>query len=124
MKKWSVLLLSFTLLLTGCGQTYDKEIKEVIKLEKKIFDDMGEAKDSNDKSATRDDSNINVYEDGNVITITNKPFKDFDSEVTSLYKRNETTGKYEREFNKYYESDESEKYMKEHKPDYQEENMK
>ncbi|HEA4303515.1 TPA: cystatin-like fold lipoprotein, partial [Staphylococcus aureus] len=54
-----------------------------------------------------------------VITLTYKPIKDSDTLWTSLYRKNETTGKYEEDFNA-----KPEKFMKEHEPDYKEENLK
>ncbi|UXV29658.1 DUF4467 domain-containing protein [Mammaliicoccus sciuri] len=116
MKKWCVLLLSIVLLLAACGQNYDKEIDEVAKLEKKAVESSGI---SDYRDFKKDTSNFYVYEDGKIITVTYKTFKNSDTKFTNLYRLNETSGKYEED-----KSIHVKKYMKNHESDYKEENLK
>ncbi|EZT29784.1 hypothetical protein V113_02726, partial [Staphylococcus aureus Tur-4] len=78
-----------------------------------------ERQSTDNRKYKRETTNVYVYEDGKVITLTYKSKKDNDMLVTRLYRKNETTGKYEEDFNA-----KSEKFMKEHQPDYKEENLK
>lgn len=116
MKKWCVLLLSIVLLLTACGKKYDKEIDEVAKIEKKSVESSGI---SDYRDFKRNSSDFYVYEDGKVITVTYKTFKNSDTKFTNLYRLNETSSKYEEDKNVHVK-----KYMKNNKPDYKEENLK
>ncbi|MCR0867622.1 DUF4467 domain-containing protein [Staphylococcus aureus] len=109
-------ILIISMALVACGKKYDKEIEEVSKLEKEYTDG---AQSSSTAGFERKRSNIFVYEDGKVITLTYKSQKDSDMLSTSLYRKNETTGKYEEDYNA-----NKKQYMKEHKPDYKEENLK
>ncbi|EZV59997.1 hypothetical protein V074_02269, partial [Staphylococcus aureus 2010-60-1240-1] len=109
-----ILILSVALI--ACGKKYDKEIDEVSKIEEKKIENW---KDSDFRKYKRDTTNIYVYEDGKVITLTYKFKKDSDILTTDLYRKNETTGKYEEDDNV-----NKERYMKEHEPDYKEENLK
>ncbi|EZY71366.1 cystatin-like fold lipoprotein [Staphylococcus aureus] len=114
------LLITFILILSvaliACGKKYDKEIDEVSKIEEKKIE---ERQSTDNRKYKRETTNVYVYEDGKVITLTYKSKKDNDMLVTRLYRKNETTGKYEEDFNA-----KSEKFMKEHQPDYKEENLK
>lgn len=40
MRRWFVLILGLVILLSACGQKYDKEIDEVTKLEKESIQDV------------------------------------------------------------------------------------
>lgn len=116
MKKWCILLFSIVLLLTACGQKYDKEIDEVTKLQK---ESINETKDSTDRDFKRKTSDFNVYEEGKVIVITYKYNKNKDDLWHTLYRLNETSNKYEKDLNT-----RAKDYMKNHEPDYKEENLK
>lgn len=116
MKKWSILLFSIVLLLTACGQKYDKEIDEVTKLEKQS---VHETKDSKDRDIKRKTSNFNVYEEGKVIVISYKYNKNHNYLWHTLYRLNETNNEYEEDKN-----GRAKDYMKNHEPDYKEENLK
>lgn len=111
MKKWCFLLLSIMFLLAACGHNYDKEIDEVVKLEKADRD--------NSKEVTRKNSNFYVYDNGNVIVMSYKSLAGGSSMGTYLYKKNETSDKYEEDRNI-----SAKKYMKNNEPDYKEENLK
>ncbi|SCT28311.1 cystatin-like fold lipoprotein [Staphylococcus caeli] len=111
MKKWCVLLLSIMFLLAACGQKYDTEINEVTKLEKADRD--------NSKKVDRKNSNFYVYEGGNVIVMSYQSLAGGTSIRSHLYKKNETTDKYEEDRNI-----NAKKYMKNNEPDYKEENLK
>lgn len=111
MKKWCVLLLSIVMILVACGQKYDKEIDEVTKLEKIDRDNSDKVK--------RESSNYYVYENGNVIVMSYQSLAGGSSVGTYLYKKNETTDKYEEDRNIHVKE-----YMKDNKPDYKEENLK
>ncbi|HDF0610412.1 TPA: cystatin-like fold lipoprotein [Staphylococcus aureus] len=114
------LLITFILVIStaliACGKKYDKEIEEVTKLESNSTK-QSQLKDS--LEFKRDKSNVNVYDGGVIITLTYKSLKDSDSLWTSVYRKNETTGKYEKDYNA-----KPKKIMKENKPDYKEENLK
>ncbi|HDP5859496.1 TPA: cystatin-like fold lipoprotein [Staphylococcus aureus] len=109
-----ILVMSMT--LVACGKKYDKEIEEVSKIEAQKIE---KTKINDDRKYKRETTNIYVYEDGKVITLTYKFRKGSDTLVTRLYRRNETTGKFEQDYNA-----NEVKYAKEHKPDYKEENLK
>ncbi|MCS5315202.1 MULTISPECIES: cystatin-like fold lipoprotein [Staphylococcus] len=110
------LILVISTALIACGKKYDKEIEEVSKLENKSSKES-QLKDT--LEFKRDKSNIYVYNEGKVIALTYKSLKDSDTLWTSLYRKNETTGKYEEDYNA-----KPKKFMKENKPDYKEENLK
>ncbi|ACY11582.1 MULTISPECIES: cystatin-like fold lipoprotein [Staphylococcus] len=114
------LLITFILILSvaliACGKKYDKEIDEVSKIEAKKVEEL---KTPDERKYKRETTNVYVYEDGKVITLTYKFRKGSDTLVTRLYRKNETTGKYEQDYDA-----KKERYMKEHKPDYKEENLK
>ncbi|HDG4930325.1 TPA: cystatin-like fold lipoprotein [Staphylococcus aureus] len=116
MKKLFLLFISSIFVLSACGNKYDKEIEEVTKLEKHS---IKESKIDNKKNIDRGDSDYNVYDDGDVITISYVAFNDSDTVHTSLYKLNQTSGKYEEDLN-----ENVTKYQKNNKPDYEENNMK
>ncbi|HEH3444413.1 TPA: cystatin-like fold lipoprotein [Staphylococcus aureus] len=116
MRRWFVLILGLVILLSACGQKYDKEIDEVTKLEK---ENKEETKDSNSRKIERKTSYFKVYDGGKVITVTYLPFKDSDVTTSKIYKLNETTEKYEKDYNQ-----DAEKYEKSNKPEYEENNMK
>lgn len=101
--------------LVACGKKYEKEIEEVTNLEAK---DRNDVSDKNFNKYERKNSDIYVYEDGSVITLTYKALKDNDNTASRLYRKNETTGKYEKDYNA-----KPKKYMKSHEPDYKEENL-
>ncbi|HGO2072827.1 cystatin-like fold lipoprotein [Staphylococcus aureus] len=109
-------ILVISTALVACGKKYDKEIEEVSKLEENSIE---KTKSDDDRKYKRETTNVYVYEDGKVITLTYKFRKDSDTLWTSLYRKNETTGKYEKDYNA-----KKKRYMKEHKPDYKEENLK
>ncbi|HCW8974095.1 TPA: hypothetical protein OYK38_002367, partial [Staphylococcus aureus] len=44
MRRWFVLILGLVILLSACGQKYDKEIDEVTKLEKESIQDVKNTK--------------------------------------------------------------------------------
>ncbi|HHV8931151.1 TPA: cystatin-like fold lipoprotein [Staphylococcus aureus] len=109
-------ILVISISLVACGKKYDKEIDEVTKLEAK---DRNDSSDSTFNKYERKKSNIYVYQDGKVITLTYAPLKDNAELTTRIYFKNETTGKYEKDVN-----GKPKKFMKENKPDYKEENIK
>ncbi|NKO44247.1 cystatin-like fold lipoprotein [Staphylococcus aureus] len=109
-------LLVISMTLVACGNKYNKEIEEVSKMEAQ---DVKDSELPDKREYKRDTTNFYVYEDGQVITLTYKSLKDSDTLWTSLYRKNETTGKYEQDYNA-----KKKRYMKEHKPDYKEENLK
>ncbi|HHQ5170698.1 TPA: cystatin-like fold lipoprotein [Staphylococcus aureus] len=108
-------VLVMSLALVACGNKYDKEIEEVSKLEEKSTNDTS----GGFNKYERKKSNINVYDDGKIITLSYKSKQDSVGLWTSLYRKNETTGKYEEDSNA-----KPKKFMKENKPDYKEENLK
>ncbi|WP_151131817.1 cystatin-like fold lipoprotein [Staphylococcus aureus] len=116
MRKLFLLFISSIFVLSACGNKYDKEIEEVTKLEQ---ESVKKSKLDDRKSVNRDSSDFKVYDDGNVITISLVAFKNSDTVVTSLYKLNQTTGKYEEDLN-----ENVTKYQKNNKPDFEENNMK
>ncbi|MCR0866977.1 DUF4467 domain-containing protein [Staphylococcus aureus] len=109
------LILVISTALIACGKKYDKEIEEVSKLEEKRTSDTS----GDFNKFERKKSNINVYNDGKFITLSYKWDNDSTKLWTSLYGKNETTEKYEKVYNA-----KPEKFMKENKPDYKEENLK
>ncbi|HDN3442145.1 TPA: cystatin-like fold lipoprotein [Staphylococcus aureus] len=109
-------ILTLSVALIACGKKYDKEIDEVSKIQEK---EIEERQSTDNRKYKRETTNIYVYEDGKVITLTYKPIKNSDTVTTKLYRKNETTGKYEQDYDA-----KKERYMKEHKPDYKEENLK
>ncbi|WP_215388238.1 cystatin-like fold lipoprotein [Staphylococcus aureus] len=112
----SAFILVLSIALVACGKSYDKEIEEVVSLEQK---DRNSNSDKEFRKYERKESDIYVYQDGKVITLSYKPFKDSDMLSTRVYRKNETTGKYEEDYNA-----KPKKFMKENKPDYKEENLK
>ncbi|WP_457806457.1 cystatin-like fold lipoprotein [Staphylococcus aureus] len=109
-------ILVISMALVACGNKYDKEIEEVSKMEEQ---DVKDSQLPDKRKYKRETTNFYVYEDGKVITLTYKKIKDSDTLVTRLYRKNETTGKFEEDYNA-----KKKRYMKEHKPDYKEENLK
>ncbi|MBX5319987.1 cystatin-like fold lipoprotein [Staphylococcus caprae] len=113
MKKYYAFLLSLVLILGACGNKYDKEIDSVVKKEKS---DNKEDKYFN--QFKKDKSNIYVYDDGNIIVLSYKSIKGSDTVTYDLYRKTQGNGKYEKD------NDHVERFVKEHEPDYKEENMK
>ncbi|HGZ8547110.1 TPA: hypothetical protein ACOF7O_000072 [Staphylococcus aureus] len=99
MRRWFVLILGLVILLSACGQKYDKEIDAVLNSERKSMSE------SSFKKPEKSNSDFKVYEDGTV--------------WTSLYKKNETTDKYVK-----VEDMNEKEYQSNHKPVYEENNMK
>ncbi|EZU81766.1 MULTISPECIES: cystatin-like fold lipoprotein [Staphylococcus] len=118
MKKLFLLFISSVFILSACGNKYEKEIEEVTKLEKK--DDLeSKTKDKSDRVFDRKNSDFKVYEDGNVVIVSQKPFTDSDVITDTPYIKNQTTGEFE------YSSDiKVKKYQQDNKPEYEEKNMK
>ncbi|MBH4735897.1 cystatin-like fold lipoprotein [Staphylococcus aureus] len=110
------LILVISTALIACGKKYDKEIEEVTSLEAK---DRNDSSDPEFNKYERKKSNIYVYEDGKVITLTYAPFKGSSELSTRMYIKNETTGNYKEDIN-----GKPKKFMKENKPDFKEENLK
>ncbi|HAR2858376.1 TPA: cystatin-like fold lipoprotein [Staphylococcus aureus] len=112
----SAFILILSIALVACGKEYDKEIEEVSKLEK---EETEHAQSPETLKFERDKSNIHVYDDGKLITLSYKATKNGVGLSTSLYRKNETTDNYEKDYNA-----KLQKFMKENKPDYKEENLK
>ncbi|HGZ5620456.1 TPA: cystatin-like fold lipoprotein [Staphylococcus aureus] len=117
MRRWFVLILGLVILLSACGQKYDKEIDEVTKLEKESIQDVKNTKKY--KNVERSKSYYKIYNDGEVIIMTYMPFKDSNTKVSRVYKINQTSDKYEEDSNI-----DAEKFEKDNKPVYEENNMK
>ena len=64
MRRWFVLILGLVILLSACGQKYDKEIDEVTKLEKESIQDVKNTKKY--KNVERSKSYYKIYNDGEV----------------------------------------------------------
>ncbi|EFG57792.1 lipoprotein [Staphylococcus aureus subsp. aureus EMRSA16] len=117
MRRWFVLILGLVILLSACGQKYDKEIDEVTKLEKESIQDVKNTKKY--KNVERSKSYYKIYNDGEVIIMTYMPFKDSNTKVSRVYKINQTSDQYEEDSNI-----DPEKFEKDNKPVYEENNMK
>ncbi|HCY6303157.1 TPA: cystatin-like fold lipoprotein [Staphylococcus aureus] len=117
MRRWFVLILGLVILLSACGQKYDKEIDEVTKLEKESIQDVKNTKKY--KNVERSKSYYKIYNGGEVIIMTYMPFKDSNTKVSRVYKINQTSDKYEEDSNI-----DAEKFEKDNKPVYEENNMK
>ncbi|HEI5057380.1 TPA: cystatin-like fold lipoprotein [Staphylococcus aureus] len=117
MRRWFVLILGLAILLSACGQKYDKEIDEVTKLEKESIQDVKNTKKY--KNVERSKSYYKIYNDGEVIIMTYMPFKDSNTKVSRVYKINQTSDQYEEDSNI-----DPEKFEKDNKPVYEENNMK
>ncbi len=111
-----VFILAISITLVACGKNYDKEIEEVSKLKNSQIE---KAKLSNVNKFQRDKSNIYVYDNGAVIVLKYHFTKNSSSVSYALYRKDETAGKYEEDYNA-----KPKKFMKENKPDYKEENLK
>lgn len=112
MRRWFVLILGLVILSSACGQKYDKEIDAVLNSERKSMSE------SSFKKPEKSNSDFKVYEDGKFITISFVYDKD-GTVWTSLYKKNETTDKYVK-----VEDMNEKEYQSNHKPVYEENNMK
>nr|WP_233655334.1 lipoprotein [Staphylococcus aureus] len=64
MRRWFVLILGLVILLSACGQKYDKEIDAVLNSERKSMSE------SSFKKPEKSNSDFKVYEDGKFITIS------------------------------------------------------
>ena len=113
-------LLIFAIVLAGCGKgdKYDKDINKVYK-EQEDFNDILNSLDIEkaDKKIDRDDSNTYVYEDGKVIIIGIKLTKKADRINYFIYKIKKGKSILDVVENPI-------KYKKNHKADYEEENLK
>lgn len=98
MKK--AIILSFIavglVMLTACGNQYDDEIDQVLKLENKKLDDSGTKTDLD--SLNRDNAQIRVYKDGEAVTLTYE-IREGDGPVSWIYIKSD--GDWERKGNKY-----------------------
>nr|CDR19489.1 hypothetical protein [Staphylococcus aureus] len=117
MRRWFVLVLGLVILLSACGQKYDEEIDEVTKLEKESIQGVKNTKKY--KNVERSKSYYKIYNDGEVVIMTYMPFKDSNTKVSRVYKINQTSDKYEEDSNI-----DAEKFEKDNKPVYEENNMK
>ncbi|WPF96928.1 cystatin-like fold lipoprotein [Staphylococcus aureus] len=113
---FSAFILVLSIALVACGKNYDKEIEEVSKLHADSWnsDMSGDAKKFDEAT-----TNFYVYEEGMVIILVYRPIKNSDFLSYRLYRKNETTGKYEEDY-----KTKPKRFMKENKPDYKEENLK
>ncbi|KAK57125.1 DUF4467 domain-containing protein [Staphylococcus lugdunensis] len=120
MKKVMTALLIFAIVLAGCGKgdKYDKDINKVYK-EQEDTNDILNSMDIKkaDKKVDRDDSNTYVYEDGKVIIIGIKLTKKADRINYFTYKIKKGKPVLDVDENPI-------KYKKNHKADYEEENLK
>ncbi|HAR6196585.1 TPA: cystatin-like fold lipoprotein [Staphylococcus pseudintermedius] len=116
MRKSFILFMSLIFVLAACGKKYDKEIEQVTKLEQKSVE---ESQLENVKKFERNSSDYKVYENGNKIVVSYNPFKDSETVMSDLFEKNQTSGDYEE-----VENVNVEKYQKNNKPDYEENNLK
>ncbi|WBF53991.1 cystatin-like fold lipoprotein [Macrococcoides canis] len=115
MKKLGILLMmSLILVLTACGNKYEKDINQVLTT---IENDTRGKGDSKWIELDKEKTNNYVYEDGNVIIIEYVADKD-GLILKEKYVKNKTTGKFE------YESADEESYMNKNEPIYKEMNLK
>ncbi|EOG8959655.1 cystatin-like fold lipoprotein [Staphylococcus pseudintermedius] len=118
MKKTFILFIILTFVLAACGKKYDEEITEVSNLEKQ-HDEQNKNKGEEDRMFKRSNADFKVYEDGKVIVVSDMPSKISDIISDTLYRKNDTTGKYEYDSNvNVYD------YQKDNQPDYEENNLK
>ncbi|RIM33163.1 cystatin-like fold lipoprotein [Staphylococcus caprae] len=113
MKKYYIFLLGLALVLAGCGNKYEKEINSVVKKEK-----ANSKEDKYFNEFNKKNSDIQVFDDGNIIVLSYKSIKGSDTVTHDLYRKSPGNDKYEKD------NDHVERFFKDHKPDYKEENMK
>ncbi|MBY7663563.1 MULTISPECIES: cystatin-like fold lipoprotein [Staphylococcus] len=116
MKKLFLLFISSVFILSACGNKYDKEIEKVTEMEKNFWNNES---DKTFNKFERNKANFKVYNDGDVITVDYIAIKGDTTVDGDLFKKNQSTGKYEKQQNMNVS-----KYQKNNKPDYEENNLK
>ncbi|CAM3998739.1 cystatin-like fold lipoprotein [Staphylococcus schweitzeri] len=119
MKRILIVFLMLAIVLAGCsnkGEKYQKDIDKVYKEQKQMNKDASKIQNTIKTDIKQEDSNTHVYKDGKVIVIGIQLFKDQKKMYYFAYDIKDGKAKINKEIDPI-------KYMKDHKADFEDENV-
>ncbi|CAC8909921.1 Uncharacterised protein [Staphylococcus aureus] len=119
MKRILVVFLMLAIILAGCsnkGENYQKDIDKVYKEQNQMNKIASKVQNTIKTDIKQEDSNTHVYKDGKVIVIGIQLYKDREKMYYFAYEIKDGKAEINREIDPI-------KYMKDHKADYEDENV-
>ncbi|WP_323703703.1 cystatin-like fold lipoprotein [Mammaliicoccus sp. Dog046] len=120
MKKLGALLILLTFISAACGNNdnkYQEKIEKVQEIQAETHKVMKKKEDSLVDEFDKRKANYYVFKDGKIVVVGYKLFKESDQLFLAAYEFEDGKVYYKRDIN-------PQKYIKEHKANYKEENIK